>query len=288
VVTLLFSGVIAATMPVGENLTMLHAQAKGLDYGRIRLWGSLTFIVAATLGGRILDDAPPDLILGMVAMGLLLTLAACIVLPDARTPPPAGRPAAVGNFLRQPLFLLFLGATSLIQVSHMIYYGFATLHWQAAGLSGLTIGWLWAEGVIAEILLFAVSGRAVTKWGPGRLILVAALAGIGRWAVLGLTTDPWALSAVQWLHGATFGACHLGAMHFIQRAAPAGLSARAQGLYSSLTMGLAPGLAMLASGNLYGAIGGAAFFVMAALSGLGAVVAWRLAREWRGGELRPG
>jgi PPP family 3-phenylpropionic acid transporter len=161
----------------------------------------------------------------------------------------------------------------------MIYYGFATLHWRAAGLSGAVIGGLWAEGVIAEVVLFACGATLVARFGPNLLLATAGIAGMIRWTVLGLTTDPWLLASVQALHAFTFGANHLGAMHFITRAAPPGLSARAQGIYSSVSMGVIPGLAMLVSGRLYQTLGGGAFLAMSALSALGFAMSLRLLRE---------
>lgn len=286
-VTVLFGGAFAAMMPVGENLTMLNAHARGLDYGRIRLWGSLSFIAASVLGGMVVARAPADAILAMLLAGVAATLAATLALPDAATPPAKGRRARAGWFYRQPLFLLFLGASALIQTSHMVYYGFGTLHWQAAGHGGGVIGALWAEGVIAEVILFAFGTRVLARFGPVRLIALAGAAGLVRWTVLAATTALPALAAANWLHALTFGATHLGAMHFITRAAPAEVSARAQALYSAVTMGLAPGLAMLASGRLYEAFGGGAFLVTAALAGLGGALALALLRRWDGGALAP-
>lgn len=285
-VTILAGGFFAAMMPVGENLTMLVAARDGLDYGRIRLWGSITFILAASLGGWLIADRPPELILWLVSLGLALTWLACLSVPDVRPPgPPPDKPQPVSVLLTSPLFLLFLLTASLVQVSHMIYYGFATLHWQAAGLPGWIIGLLWAEGVIAEILLFAFSNHVLRRLGPCRLLMLAGISGVVRWSVLALTTDPLALAAVQWLHGGTFGAMHLGAMHFINRAAPPGLSARAQALHSSVTLGIASGLGMLMAGPLYGGLGAWSFLTMSALAGAGALTAALLRRRWRGGTI---
>ncbi len=69
------------------------------------------------------------------------------------------------------------------------YYGFSALHWQAAGLSEATIGWLWAEGVAVEVLLFALSGAVMARASPAALLMLAALAGMLRWTVLASSTD---------------------------------------------------------------------------------------------------
>lgn len=282
-VTVLAGVFLASMLPVGENLAMMLAVRQGFDYGRVRLWGSLSFIAAATGGGWLIVGRPADLVLWMVAAGLAATLAACLALPDMTTGGAGqSRPQPLGPLLKSPLFLAFLVSASLLQASHMIYYGFATLHWQAAGLPGWLIGLLWAEGVIAEVVLFAFSGWVVARLGPGLLLVLGGLGGVLRWSVLAVTTDPVALVAVQWLHAATFGCMHLGAMHFLNRAAPPGLSARAQTLHSSVTLGVASGVGMLSAGLLYETLQGGAFLAMAALSAGGAMMAEVLRRRWRG------
>lgn len=282
-VTVLSGGFFASMLPLGENLTMLHAVRRGLDYGRIRLWGSLSFIAAAAIGGWVIAGRPPDVILWMVWGGLLATLAACLSVPDFRTSHGTGKPLPVAPLLRSPLFLIFLAGASMLQASHMIYYGFATLHWHAAGLPGWMIGLLWSEGVVAEIVLFAFSGRVVARLGPALLLVLGGVGGLVRWSVLAATTDPLALFAVQWMHALTFGCMHLGSMHFLNRCAPPGLSARAQTLHSSVTMGIASGLGMLFAGQIYEGLHGGAFLTMAVLSAGGAVAAEALRRKWNGG-----
>jgi PPP family 3-phenylpropionic acid transporter len=178
-------------------------------------------------------------------------------------------------------FLLFLTAAGLLQGSHAAYYGFSAVYWQAAGLSGTIIGLLWAEGVIAEVIFFAVSATVFARTGPAALLLIAGVAGILRWAVLGMTTDLPALFAVQLLHAATFGAAHFGAMHFIARAAPPGLAATAQGLYSAAAGGIGIGFALLLAGKLYGINEASAFLAMAGLSLGGAILAMPLYQRER-------
>ena len=299
VLTVLASACFTSLMPLGDNLTMLHATEQDLDYGRIRLWGSLAFIIASTLGGAVLERGSSAILLWLMLASLLALVGGCALvpeLPSARppagqpvhphpAPPQSAHPGRLRRLLVQPPFLLFLIAVSLVHASHMVYYGFATLHWQAAGLSGDTIGLLWAEGVIAEVILFVYSGVFLRRLGPAYMIMLAGLAAALRWFVLGMTTEPLVLALVQVLHAFTFGACHIGAMHFIIRAAPRSLSAGAQSLYSSIGMGLAAGLAMLAAGPLYGALGGAAFHVTAVVALVAAVLAMLLGRRWHGGEL---
>ncbi len=277
VLTVVALGLWSGIMPVGEALALMTTQRHGIDYGRVRLWGSATFIITATLCGQLLVGHSTDLLVWLITASLAVTAAACAALPDARVAVPDGAKAPpLKPLVTSAPFLLFLAAGSLNSAAHTVYYAFSTIHWKAAGISDATIGLLWSEGVIAEIVLFAVSGLAVRRFGPAGLLLLAGLGGLLRWTVLGLTTDVPMLAAAQVLHAATFGCAHLGAMHFIQRAVPAGLSARAQGLYAAVAMGVAPGLMSPLTGRLYEALGGHAFLVMAGFSALMALAAARL------------
>lgn len=266
-------------IPLGESLTMSAVTRARLDYGRIRLWGSIAFVLGSLGAGAFLTGRDPDLVLWLILGALGLTLLATAAMPGQDRPPAPAERRGMLSLLGERRFVIFLAAASLLQASHAVYYGFSALHWKAAGHSEITIGLLWAEGVVAEIVLFAAGGAAVARAGPAALLAVAGLGGLVRWTLLGLSTALPVLLAGQVLHAATFGAAHLGAMHFIARNAPPGLSATAQGLYAALAGGVAMGLALLAAGWLYDAYQGNAFFAMLGLSAGGLLLAVMLQRQ---------
>ncbi|MEE1562498.1 MAG: MFS transporter, partial [Alphaproteobacteria bacterium] len=196
-VTLITFSMFTALMPLGENLTMITSYAHKLDYGRIRLWGSLTFVLASAGGGMVLVELPVAAVLWLVLGGVALTFFAALQLPDPETTGIGGESQApeapLRRILREPLFLIFLAAAGLIQASHSAYYGFATLFWREAGFADDVIGGLWATGVMAEVLLFAFSGAIMARVTPTTLLVIAAAAGVLRWCVIGATTNPFVL-----------------------------------------------------------------------------------------------
>ena len=275
-VSVIFFSVWPSIMPLGESLTMITVHREGLDYGRIRLWGSLSFIALAVLAGRVLVDQPPAVIYWMVLAAVAVAVVACALVPGARPERTATPRAPILLILRNPRFVLFLFAAALIQGSHAVYYAFGTLHWQAAGYSDDLIGALWALGVIAEIVLFAFGNHVVRRLGPERLLVLGGVAAAIRWAITGATDVLPVLVCVQALHAFTFGASHLGAIHFVARTVAPSMSATAQSLYSAAVMGLGLGLMLLISGELYGRFGGGAYHGMAAAGLLGALLALTL------------
>ena len=272
-------------IPLVESQTMAAVLRERLDYGRIRLWGSLAFILGSLGAGILITGREAEVVLVLILGALALTVLAALALPGSPRRRHEGAPLSpLKLLLRDRRFLLFLGTASLLQASHAVYYGFSALHWQAAGLSAATIGWLWAEGVIAEVLLFGFSGAVMARASAAALLALAALAGMLRWTLLAASTELAPLILGQALHGLTFGAAHLGAMHFLARAAPPGLAATAQSFYSAVSGGIAIGLAMLLAGTLYQAAAGQAFLAMAALSAGGLGLALVLRRNAAAGE----
>lgn len=275
----------SAVMPVGESLTMMHASRGHIDYGRVRLWGSVSFIMTAFLGGELLSSGEPDVVIWAIIACGAGTVAAILFMPDTRSEPIPRQRGDFRRLIRHPTLLLFLGTAALLSSSHAVLYAFGTIHWRAAGIDDRIIGLLWAEGVIAEILLFVVGGAFMRRIRPADAMLLAAAGGVLRWIVLGYTTDTTALFAVQGLHGLTFGAAHLGAMSFVARAAPDGFTATVQSLYNALGMGAAAALAIMLSGPLYEAVGAQAFYLMSVLSFAGGVAALVLRRRWDGRQI---
>lgn len=260
-----------AMLPIAESQVMSSVIKYSLDYGRIRLWGSLTFIIGTLGTGFLIGKNNPDLILILIIFALLLTLLAAFIFPREVKERRIYPKNTIVSILLQPRFILFVISASLLQASHAVYNGFSTLHWKESGIKEQLIGALWVEGVFAEILLFSISGFLIVRIGPVKLLAIAGICGLVRWTVLAQSTDIYVLLSTQVLHALTFGAVHLGAMHFIASNAPAGRTATAQGIYTSIS-GLIMGLAMVGAGSLYELFRGQAFYAMVLISALGLIM----------------
>lgn len=265
-VTAIFWG---SVMPLTEALALVGVRRYGADYGRMRLWGSATFILANFGAGAALDLWPAEtvyvLILGTVALAAI----AAHLLPRVASHEPVSTVhvaeiAAPGAraVLLDPLFLAMIGASALTQMSHATMYGFGSIYWQSRGFSGLAIGLLWSLGVIAEITLFAYSKRVLARVSPIGLMAIGAGAATLRWSLMPLEPPLAATAALQLLHGLSFGAAHLGIVHYLVRTVPERWSGSAQSLnFTVLGAGMA--IATYSSGILYKSHGAGAFGAMA-------------------------
>lgn len=292
-IILLFTLFWKSVIPVTDAVALAGARTGRMSYGRMRLWGSISFIVMTGAGGAVVDlwGAPAALWLFIGAS--VCVLIAAYWLPGDDTVSSLGAQGAVVKqpvlrlndmveLVRQWNWWIFLAAASAIQSAHALYYIFGTLHWTSLGKSPAIIGILWGTGVIAEVILFAYGLQVSRRISAVQLIAIAGIASVLRWTVTAFDPVLPVLFLAQLLHGLTFGAAHLGAMHYIQQAVPASLSASAQGLYASVTMGIVMGVVSLTVGPLYRTFAGTAYLAMAVLGAVGLIAALSLMKRWDG------
>jgi len=269
-------------MPLTETYALRGLSARGRAYGPVRLWGSLAFIGGTFAAGFAADVLPArDLIWLIVAASALAAVAAFQLAPLAGgAPDPVTDAAPRPHLLRDPVFLAVVAAAAFIQASHAVFYGFSALEWSARGLDGTAIAALWGLGVIAEVVLFALSGRLPLFFSPSVMLMIGAAGGALRWTAMAFDPPAAALPFLQLLHAASFGATHLGTLSFVLRHAPPAQGATAQG-YLAIALGAAMAGAIGLSGVLYGAFGVKAYAAMALAAvagGVCAAVAHRAAR----------
>jgi PPP family 3-phenylpropionic acid transporter len=266
---------------LADTYALRGLAARQRSYGPVRLWGSAAFIAASLGGGFLLDLIRSRDLIWLIAAAVVFTAVAASALAPLAPHIAAThvREGSSTSLLRHKTFLAVAAAASLIQASHALLYGFSTLDWQAAGFGGGTIGALWALGVIAEILLFALSGRLAL--GPLALLLIGAAGATVRWTAMALDPPFVLLPALQCLHALSFGATHLGAVAFMARTAPTQAGATAQG-YLAVAQGLAMAASMGLSGVLYARYGSFAYCAMALMALAGGFFALAVAgRSWR-------
>jgi len=124
------------------------------------------------------------------------------------------------------------------------------------------VGYLWSLGVVAEVIIFALSNRLFRRFGARDLLLLSAICGIARWGIMGWTTElPWLIVA-QILHCGTFTVCHLAAMRYISARKGSDVI-RLQAVYSAVAMGGSIAIMTVFAGFLYQHLGHGVFWVMA-------------------------
>jgi MFS transporter, PPP family, 3-phenylpropionic acid transporter len=284
-VTLVWGGVWAPTMALYDGVLVTETKARGFNYGSLRVWSSVAFILGTLICGAAVDLNGPSWVLYVGLLGIVLLVPLGLMLPRTEAHHrDAARHAPFGilDLLASRPFVLFMVAAGLCQASHAVLYSFGTLTWRAAGLSDVTISLLWGKSVAVEIVLMLGSGWLIKRLGVCGMIGLALACGLVRWLGMAFTTDLPALILLQALHAGTFAACHLGAMAFIQRALPASGVALGQSVYYAIGTGAAQAVIFQLSGVLYAEFGQKAFLAMFVVSAIGMAAIVTLARVWKG------
>ncbi|MGQ0529342.1 MAG: MFS transporter [Panacagrimonas sp.] len=261
-------------LPPFDVVTLNHLARTGQDYSRIRLWGSVGFILAVAILGPILDRTGMGPVPWVIVAGMAAMVWLSLRIPDVHDHRP--HDAALGGFLARaskPAVLALFGACFLSQLSFAPFYGFFSLYLEQNDYSRGSIGALWALGVIAEVIVFLYTGRIIRRFGARPVLIAALLSSALRWSLLAVYVDvPALLISSQILHFMSFAVYHAVTVHFIHELFPGRLQGRGQALLAAVSFGLGGAIGNLSSGVAWEALGAQAVYLGA--TGVALIGAW--------------
>lgn len=266
----------SASLPLVEALTLGHLDSRPDRYGRIRVWGSVGFIVAVLGTGAWLDAAP---IAGLpfILLAMLTGVAACAwMMPEAPLLPHAAS-APMHTTLRRTEVLALLAACFFMSAAHGPFYVFYSIHLVDHGYGKAAVGAFWSLGVAAEIAVFMLMPRLERAWPLSTILAASFMLAVIRFLLIGWYADsPSLLVLAQLMHGATFGAYHAAAVAALNRWFPARQQAHAQALYGSISFGAGGMLGNLVSGQAWESLGPALTYSLgSAFAAVGLLLIWR-------------
>lgn len=268
VVMIGFNLFFSPLVPLTDALANTWQKQIPLDYGRVRLWGSIAFVIGSALTGKLVSLYDYRVILALLTLGVASMLQGMMLRPAIQPQGVSRHQESTGWSSWLALISQnwrFLVCVCLLQGAHAAYYGFSAIYWQSAGYSASAVGYLWSLGVVAEVIIFALSNKLFRRFSARDLLLLSAVCGLIRWGMMGWTTAlPWLIVA-QILHCGTFTVCHLAGMRYI--AARHGSEViRLQAVYSAVAMGGSIAIMTIFAGYLYQHLAGGVFWVMALLA----------------------
>lgn len=257
-------------LPLIDAYALRGVRQYRLSYGPLRLWGSAAFVAGALGCGWLIDViAARYLIWIITATAAVSALVSLGLQPLGPLKPASAAGAGARTLLRNRGFLAIIVTSALIQSSHSAYYVVASIAWQQEGFGGLTIAGLWTLGVLAEIVVFALSPRFT--WPATTLVMISASSAVLRWAITALAPPILILAPVQLMHGLSFGLTQVGIMNLMVHHVPPQFMARGQG-YLSACGGIAAGCGYILSGAVFARYGQNVYDVMAAMAACGGLV----------------
>jgi PPP family 3-phenylpropionic acid transporter len=270
----------SAQMPVVEALTLNQVRDAPGRYGRIRVWGSVGFILAVLGLGRLLDLAPPVAVLHVVAGLLGLTVVSSWLIPTRTGGSGPAVAGSIAKVVKRPEVRAFLGAGALNAFAHSALYTFYSIYLASHGYSKTIIGIMWALGVIIEIGVFQFMPQIMRRFDAAWLFSSTFVMCVVRFLIIGWGVEHWWLLVVaQLMHASTFAIYHASAVSLVGRYFGPDNQARGQALYISLSFGLGGFAGGIVSGLLWEQVGPAWTYTVSAAAGALGVILLLLAGQ---------
>ena len=264
---------------LADSLVVRMSVHSHVNYGGMRLWGSLTFAIFSALFGLVWQQTGFGSMFLVGGILMFLVVGSALLLDEnahvhdpsqSQERSPALKPSA--SMLQDVPFLFILAAFFLIGAAFAIVWTFDSLFVAQLGGSNALIGGMRGLSALAELPPMQYSSRILRRLGDFKTLLLSllllALSDFGYW----MAGPTWSILLVNIFKGLGYGLFFIAMIVIVDRRAPHGLSATYQGLTSAVAFGLAPTLVGPLGGWIYASISPRAVFLTAGLLILAAML----------------
>ena len=255
----------SSTLPLSESLTLAHLATTNGHYSKIRMWGSLGFIVASVILGYMIDLYSIKVLLWFLLGVQMVMFGLTFKLPEATVKPHAHDQFSIWQVIKQPAVIALLVGCAMMVSAHGVLYNFYSIYLAGHGYSKAAIGWLWAAGVVCEIGVFMLMPKIMARFSLKTIMLVSLVLAAIRFSMIGTLADSigWLILA-QCLHAFTFGSFHAASVEVISQFFNGRHQAKGQAIYNSVAYGVGGTLGGLGGGYALQYLGGESTFLLAA------------------------
>ncbi len=256
----------SSTLPLAESLTLAHLATTNGHYSRIRMWGSLGFIVAAVILGFLIDFAGIKSLLWFLLMVQITLFILSYTLPDAKVAAHEHDHFSIWQVVKQSNVIALLVGCALMVTAHGVLYNFYSIYLSDHGYSKGMIGLLWAVGVICEIGIFMLMPKIMVRFSLKAILLTSLALAVLRFGMIGVAADNIVLLLIaQSLHAATFGCFHAASVEVITQFFNGRHQAKGQAIYNSVAYGIGGTIGGVTGGYALQYLGGQQTFMLAAI-----------------------
>ena len=254
----------STVLPLGEATVQEEHEKGSLDYGRTRLWGTLSFILLAIAFGKLLDFAGNSWILIGIIICFALHFFVTFVMPEGKMTFKLPHDKVRVAF-RTPSTWIFFACVMLMQIGHGTFYGFYSIYLADLGFQESGIGIHWAVAATTELIVFMFASRIMKRFRAETLISFCCITAIARWYLTATFTSFGLLTAFQSLHAFTFGLFHATCLYLLHRIFPEGSRSIGQSLYTTLGNGVGNFTGIMFAGIFWDQYGGKLFYASSAI-----------------------
>ncbi len=267
VITVFYGIFYAPIISFLEAFTMDLLGREKKSYGRIRAWGSISFIMTVLMLGKIIDLYSVEIIVVLILAGSLMLSSISTRIPDIQIAK-TNRLTPEAKSLAERRMLGFLFCAFLMLVSHGAYYGFFSIHLENLGYGTTFIGLAWALASTAEILVMIRSDQIFNRFSLEAVLIFSFMVAALRWFILFFAQSVPAILLSQILHALTYGTFHMASILYIDRLAPDKAKTLGQAVNNAVTYGLGLMVGFFINGYLFEITGSFALFIISSLIAL--------------------
>lgn len=258
-------------LPGLETMTTLAAARRLLSYGPTRRIGSIGFVAGTFAAGAVQTGWGTEALLGLF-VGACVLLGLLGLAPTGH-PEVARQRGGSGRdwsalFRRRSVVVVML-VMIFLQSSHAAYYTFGAVRFADLGASPGLVSALIVLAPLGEIAVLSVAPHFERRLSVRAMMVIALLAAVVRWLVLGFTGSLWVAALSQPLHGATFAVAQVGFVRFLNDEVPAESTGAVQGMMTALATGLGTAAMTAVAGLLWNTSTLLVFGLMAGCAALG-------------------
>jgi len=270
---------MAGVGPVLDARALETVQDDRSRFGRLRVWGSISFIASALFVGWLANWAGIRSLFIVLIPALLLTGIVGLGLRSQLHEPTLPRLGSLAAVFRSSRLMRFMAGALVVWTANSAINTFFSVYLVQIGAPSTLVGWAWAIGAAVEVPLMFAFPALSRRLGLERLIVIGAALFVARAAAVTLVTDPVLATLTMALHGAAFSLMLVGCVAYVSRHAPAGAAASTQGVLSAMIFGLSMIIGPELGGLVAGGLGLSEMFAIAGLGSAAGVIglAWLLA-----------
>lgn len=283
-ITFMFGLVYYTVAPFIESLASLFLKEEGIDYGKARTWGSVSFTLVGIAAGGVIGYA------GSIALYYILIILLVLYMIFMFLPQPKlvhtlsvnkGDNRNTGILyswvLKDKNALLLILVIFLYQLSHTAYNNYNALY-----LESMNINAKWLSGlilnisVIAEILFFIFSKKIIGKIKPTQLLVFCGIGAIIRWLMLAIFHNIYVFVVMQTFHAITFAVGHIAFILILNNRFNTEKIIDMQILYTAICYQLSMTIGLYIMGAIWDINSSLVFFVSAVIALIGTIFATRI------------
>lgn len=247
-------------LPVMDNITNEFTLRTKSEYGRIRLFGSLGFIVFTTIMGILAENISIN---SFIFMAIIVGVAGALSAIPSELIKNGHEKSPVSAEQKLNLqFKIIMLAAIFTYINLTFFHNFFNVKFEISGNSQISAGVAWSIGILAEIVLMYKSKSIFSRLNFFNLLIIANIAGIIRSTVICFFSDHLVLILINMLHGLAFGGFHLAIIKYIQLHLASDLKLSAQSVYATYVYGFSTILGSVISGFLYDILNVNVMFLM--------------------------